>query len=795
MKKFTGFFLFAIAALFMMSANVDAKELEATISTGRAISNKYLTDSDYSTTVSFKKGEQVKVEAKDGSTIKAYYVIWNDPISEYTVDTDAGQISAGQDGFLHEYVEFDVPTSAFVINIPKDNLDIARIRIFSDSEVPDDVQVWNPPCEKADILLVPSHADDEILFFGGIIPTYAVERDCQIQVAYMTEFWTTTPVREHEKLDGLWTAGLRNYPVSSEFRDVYAGSIEAARQLYNESEMVDFLVDVIDRFEPQVVVTHDVNGEYGHGYHMLTNAAVGQAIEKATWQVPKTYYHLLKDNAIRLNLRVPIESMGGRTAVEIAADAYKQHVSQQWCWFYVSDDYEYSCADFGLYRTLVGADTDDDMMCNLKSYAVQEEERLAAESADGSLPAKELTPVIEALIFPDLVGTMTDSDYNTSMPFATNDVITVKSKEKKKISGVYIQWNATFDGYQIETDQGTIECGKNGFLHDYVEFENPVSYVKIKNPVKETSVSEIRIFTAGSLPKDVQVWDAPCDKADFLLISAHSDDELIFLGSIIPTYIEKGCQIQVAYITEYFTTTPIREHEKLDGLWAAGIRNYPVCGNFHDENSMDIETAKSIYGENAFVGFIADCYDRFKPQVVVTHDKEGEYGHGCHRLTYDNAVKALDKATWNVPKFYVHLFDKKGITIDLYKTIESMGGRTVLEIVNDAYDYHVSQQENWPEIAADSTWPCDKFGLYRSLVGKDKDNDMMSGLVPYAQQTSEMVVPSDKANLGKWIVLLLVAVILLIGLLFVILTIRRVQEEKRRRRRRKRMSQKRSQGK
>ena len=33
--------------------------------------------------------------------------------------------------------------------------------------------------------------------------------------------------------------------------------------------------------------------------------------------------------------------MDGMTAVEVATAAYKRHVSQQWCWFYVSDEYEY----------------------------------------------------------------------------------------------------------------------------------------------------------------------------------------------------------------------------------------------------------------------------------------------------------------------------------------------------------------------------------------------------------------------------------------------------------------------
>ena len=72
--------------------------------------------------------------------------------------------------------------------------------------------------------------------------------------------------------------------------------------------------------------------------------------------------------------------MGGRTALEVAADAYKKHVSQQWCWFYVSDDYQYSCADFGLYRTTVGADTTgDDLFENLKTYKLQQQEKEEAQ--------------------------------------------------------------------------------------------------------------------------------------------------------------------------------------------------------------------------------------------------------------------------------------------------------------------------------------------------------------------------------------------------------------------------------
>ena len=41
-----------------------------------------------------------------------------------------------------------------------------------------------------------------------------------------------------------------------------------------------------------------------------------------------------------MNLRLPLSRMGNRTSIEVQTAAYKKHVSQQWCWFYVSDDYD-----------------------------------------------------------------------------------------------------------------------------------------------------------------------------------------------------------------------------------------------------------------------------------------------------------------------------------------------------------------------------------------------------------------------------------------------------------------------
>lgn len=405
MKRIRSFIarLFAFTAVMVMcgtaqmnDVRAQEKEPELTIDGDKNASD--MTDGSYYTNVRFTTGDKIIVSASDGSTIHGLYIMWDSPIKPWTLETDNGTVECGQNGFLHEYIKLEEGTKSAVVNIPADATYICNIRIFDSTDIPEDVQTWNAPCEEADIMLVAAHADDEILFLGGIIPTYGVADNAKVQVVYMTQFWDTARIREHEKLDGLWTDGCRYYPVSAGFTDMYSESIDTARTQYDEDAMIEFITEQIRRFKPQVIVTHDFNGEYGHGYHRLTADAVKNAIDAApdsgkytnsaekygTWDTPKAYFHLYQENRISLNLREPIEAMDGMTAVEVAAAAYKRHVSQQWCWFYVSDDYQYSCAEFGLYRTLVGADTENNMLENIKTYTTMEEESIQ-ESIEASV--------------------------------------------------------------------------------------------------------------------------------------------------------------------------------------------------------------------------------------------------------------------------------------------------------------------------------------------------------------------------------------------------------------------------
>lgn len=395
-------FLVGLCAGFMFDITAMAEELEPTFiikGTAENADTSKMQDGDHNTSIEYMQGDTITINAGEPQKIKGLYIIWDSPVQPWSLKADEKSISCGENAFLHEYIELDEEAASLEITIPADDICISDIRIFGDGELPDDVQVWNPPCERADIMIISSHADDELLFFGGVIPVYTYVYDADVQVVYMTEFWSTEKEREHEKLNGLWAAGLDIYPVCGDFMDKYSMELERARQQYDADELTGYITKVIREFKPQIVVTHDFNGEYGHGFHKLVTECTVNAIEGASnaeyypesateygiWDTPKTYIHIYGENKLKLDLSVTIEEKQGKTALQLVKDGYAQHISQHKWSFYVSDSYKYSCADFGLYRTTVGYDTGNDMLENLKTYKIQqkeEQERIEQESRE-----------------------------------------------------------------------------------------------------------------------------------------------------------------------------------------------------------------------------------------------------------------------------------------------------------------------------------------------------------------------------------------------------------------------------
>lgn len=428
-----------LVAAMALSVSAEEPQMAVDISDNTVFSGTgyrkfdFLTDKDAKDY--YTSGGNAAVALDNPEGIASLYLMFDLEYGEYTIkDNNTGStIHAGTYNYLHEFVDLKAgfgycPTSVTLL-FSNGAVRLSEIYVFSAGETPDFVQKWEPPLDgKADMLVMPTHGDDDHIFFAGLFPYYAGQLDYAVQVAYLTDHRSLTNERIHEMINGLWATGVENYPVFGFKWDFLTRGyvLKAAYETYadlgiSREDLVGFAVELFRRFQPQVVVGHDVMGEYGHPMHRIYSEMIMAATEISadpesypdtaqkygTWDVPKVYLHLLKDNPIVINYDIPLDHYDGLTAFEATRKyGFPCHVTQQYPISYwmnymgfkgdstkASELKYYSPCEFGMYRSLIGEDVaKNDFMENIISYAEQEridQERLEQERLEQERLEKE----------------------------------------------------------------------------------------------------------------------------------------------------------------------------------------------------------------------------------------------------------------------------------------------------------------------------------------------------------------------------------------------------------------------
>lgn len=382
---------------------------------------------------------------------------------------------------------------------------------------------------------------------------------------------------------------------------------------------------------------------------------------------------------------------------------------------------------------------------------------LAQEAQDITAECK-----IEAAPSKNSLPRLTDRDWGTGYKTLKQrwPFVSITAPEKGAIHGVYVCFGDKLHPWQIQAMHGkewvTVYESEGNYAHEYAPLpqgETQVRVTYINNKQVELSISEIFAFGEGDIPASVQQWQPAPEKADILFLSAHPDDEVLFFGGAIPYYAgEKGMNVVVAYMT---CGTMERRSELLNGLWAMGVRTYPEIGNFWDKYGKKLETVYDAWGKTATYKHLVTMLRKYQPEVVVTHDVKGEYGHAAHLVCADamkkcvgyaaDAAKYTDSVntygTWEVKKLYLHLGKENLIEMDWDQPLSAFDGKTGYEMAVEGYSWHKSQHdagqknkdtgkfEYFIVEPRDSYYSCYRFGLVYTTVGPDVEkNDFFENI-------------------------------------------------------------------
>ena len=332
-------------------------------------------DSNYAT---FYKGQAVTIQAPEGREIGALLIKWQvqPKANVVLLRSDDGskftELNRAECKYAQQLLVLDSPEKIIRFKAASGQMEVNEIVVLTPGEIPAYIPQWKDAPEKVDLMLFSTHPDDEVLWFGGLLPTYAGEQDKEVLVINAV-FGTYR--RKLELLDSLWTCGVDNYPIFFGFADNRGSLKEIKAKWQGKAYHPDNgPIEVIRQYKPDVVVLQDFQGEYGHNAHILFAQLASNGVENAAisgkhkdsekkyglWDVPKTYVHLYGENQIRMDWNVPLEAFGGKTGLEVAAEALECHVSQMdenaaWQMADVSSG-QYDNGLFGLWRTTVGPD-------------------------------------------------------------------------------------------------------------------------------------------------------------------------------------------------------------------------------------------------------------------------------------------------------------------------------------------------------------------------------------------------------------------------------------------------------
>ena len=370
------------------------------------------------------------------------------------------------------------------------------------------------------------------------------------------------------------------------------------------------------------------------------------------------------------------------------------------------------------------------------------------------------------------------TDGNTKTYYSSSGNASITLTNSAGIAGIYLLFDEIYGSYTIK-DNGTgttITAGEQNYLHEFVQLDAafgtlPTS-ITIAFSNGSVRLSELYAFSQGQTPDFVQVWNKPLEGgADLVLFATHGDDDQLYFAGLLPYYAgELGYRVQVVYMTGHRSgagNSKVRMHEMLNGLWAVGVTAYPVFGDFADfriDSKQDTYNKYlNTYGvtQNDLQRFVVEQVRRFKPLVAVGHDPNGEYGHGMHQVysellrnavTLTNDPEAFPESAakyglWEIPKVYLHLYDKNTITMDYDRPLEHFNGMTAFEATQKlgfaAHESQIKYFGDWlygynNEITKATQIkqynPC-KFGLYHSSVGEDVEKkDLFEHITTYAEQ-------------------------------------------------------------
>ena len=299
----------------------------------------------------------------------------------------------------------------------------------------------------------------------------------------------------------------------------------------------------------------------------------------------------------------------------------------------------------------------------------------------------------------DVSWRITDDDPNSRIRVKARYDITLFVPEGAAL--LRLSWYESPEKVQIKQLDGageilTEETLEDGPLTSYLTPVSGCKQVQLK-ALKAYELSGFRFYDAEEAaavgnPEEIE-------KADLLIIAAHTGDEQLYFSGIAPMYDAERCLHTVSVFLS--SKNRLATENAMQAAAAAGQKAAPVfIGREYRLLSREYQKeAESYWRQSVIVKELVDVIRRYRPEVIVTHAAEGEEEEAMHACTAAIVEAAIEEAAhpkrgpkslklygpWQVKKLYEHCAaDTSGATLlPIDEPLFSFDGKTGREVAEE----------------------------------------------------------------------------------------------------------------
>lgn len=187
-----------------------------------------------------------------------------------------------------------------------------------------------------------------------------------------------------------------------------------------------------------------------------------------------------------------------------------------------------------------------------------------------------------------------------------------------------------------------------------------------------------------------------------LLFHAHPDDETITTGATMAKYVAEGAAVTLVTSTlgelgEILVPSlagleaaradqlgGYRLTELEDAMAALGVSDHRFLGGVgrwrdsgmigtagnDDPRAFWACSRESVLFDAAVAQAVA-IIDEVRPELVITYDEEGGYGHPDHVMTHRVAMAAVERARWQAPRVWWVTEKDTDVTVDASSYVDA----------------------------------------------------------------------------------------------------------------------------